>query len=302
MPILELILLLVALAGLGWLALDWWRRRPEDERRRLERLASAEEEPEEEERAGAETRSGFGRGLAAAGVAWAPSTVALLLALIAVVAFTATWLALGRLWLPAAVIAALVVYGLWILLREWGRFRARRFERQLSDAVDHLVSALMAGENPTGALESAAASSPRAVRAELEEVVHRLGLGMSIRRAVARMVARYDSEGVRLFTQTLMVKWQTGGDLAPVLRSVAAIMRERLRLNMRLRTELTGVQVAGVLLALLPYLVLPVFLMIRPDWPATLVEHPLGPRLLVSAIVLQVAGLLWLRRILKIEL
>ncbi len=244
----------------------------------------------------------FARKLQAAGLPLTPVVSIIALVVLGGLVLVGLLLALPSAPLAAGVGALVTVYSAYLGINEWGKFRARRFERKLVDGVDHMVSALMAGESPVRALASAAAASDGQAREELEEVVNRLGVGLDIRRALERMVVRFDSEGVRLFTQTLAVKWRAGGDLSPVLRSVAWIMRERIRIGMRLRAELTGIQLAGLMIALMPYLLVPVFLMIRPGWIQILQEHPLAPRLLLGAVAFQLLGLVWLRRVLRIEL
>ena len=296
----ELTLRLIALAVVVVLTLDLARGRSRRRQRvHLERLAGPDSEPEE---VLPDRPRPLERRLLAAGLPIGPVGFLLALGLFAIVVFGLLLLLLPGFPVPCLLAAVVLAYVVWVAVVEAGKFRARRFERRLIDAVDHMVSALLAGEVPARALANAAEVSEGAVRTELKEVVHRLEVGMGIREALERMVRRYDSEGVRLFSQTLAVKWQAGGDLAPVLRKVAWIMRERMRLAMRLRTELTGVQVAALGIALFPYLLIPVLLWQRPDWVELLTRHPLGPPLLVAAVVLQVIGLLWLRRIVRVEL
>jgi tight adherence protein B len=188
------------------------------------------------------------------------------------------------------------------LVRAWGSRRARRFEARLVDAVDFMVSALHGGENATQAMVSAAAAAEEPVKTELREVVHRLGLGMPLDRALGRIVEGYDSEGSRIFTQALQAKLEAGGNLAPVLKAVNQILRERLKLRMKLKSQLSGAQFSAIVIALLPYTLIPIYLWRKPDWVERLWHHPLGPQLLFFACLLQIFGFLWLRRILKMEL
>lgn len=200
--------------------------------------------------------------------------------------------------LLAGILAALVPFS---IVEAVAHGRARRFLERLVDAIDVMCAALEGGEPPANALASAAGSAEEPARSELREAHQRLQLGFSLRRSFSRMVERYDSEGVRLITQTMIVKWRAGGDLAPVLRSVNQIARERLRHERELRTHLAGAQASAVLIAILPYLLIPFFLWKRPEWFRELLGTQLGLQLLTVAILLQFVGLLWLRRLMRVR-
>ncbi len=304
---LEIILLILALAVAGGLATDlgrgWLRRR--QERRHLERLGDEGAEAAVARTPEGEVPQPLGtvtRRLLAAGLRVGVPSYLAASALLSVIVLLGVLEAFpGN--FAAAVLAALLATWLpWSLLGTWARRRARRFEEKLVDAVAFMTSALQAGENPTRALTSAAAAAEGAVATELRGVVDRLDAGQEIWRALQPMVEGYDSEGTRLFAQTLIAKWATGGDLAPVLQRVNKIMRERLAMRLRLQSELAGARLGALIIALLPYLLIPVLLWRRPEWARALFVHPLGLQLFFSALLLQLVGILWLRRIMRFEM
>ncbi|HEX6900174.1 MAG TPA: type II secretion system F family protein [Thermoanaerobaculia bacterium] len=276
-----------------------WRER--QDRRSLDRLRPAAPAERDEERL-ARPLGPVERRLRAAAMPVGP------LAFWSASAFLAAAAAAGLLaLLPivpfAAVSGGLLTFTLpWSLAGIWARRRAARFESGLSDALGFMVGSLEAGENPLQAFASAAEASTGAVRKELAEVANRLRFGMSIQRALRPVVEGYDSEGVRLFAQSVAAKWQAGGDLVPILQSVARVVRERLAVRLHLRSHLAGARVVAVMIAALPYAVIPVYLWRMPSLIERLVNHPLGPSLLTFAVMLQVVGWLWLGRILRVEL
>lgn len=246
--------------------------------------------------------SALERKLRAAGLPIGPMTfgAAVLLGLVAVV--SALLAAFPDLAVAAFAGGGLAVYLPWAWLGSLGRRRARRFEARLGEALGFMVGSLQAGENPTQAFASVAEASTGAIRREFGEVAHRLALGMPIRRALRRITEGYDAEGVRLFAQSLIAKWEIGGDLAPLLESVARIVRDRIQVRLRLLSQLGGARVTAVAVALLPYGVIPIFLWKLPSMMNRLLDHPFGPSLLVVAVVLQIVAWMWLGRILRIEL
>lgn len=301
---IDAVLLLAGTAGLllaaGWYGRDRWRERRE--RRAVDRLRRGTPRADALSPAFGRAPSPLQRRLRAAGF---PDSPLLYLSVVFMVAgFFALWiLELFRgLWPPALIAFGLSLSFFHLLVREVGRVRSLRFEEKLVNAVDLMISALRSGENPPQALASASAASPQPVRREFADVVHRLSLGMPIRGAVAGMMGSYDSEGVRLFCNTLAAKWSVGGDFAPVLHSVNRMMRERLRHRLHLRSQLAGAQLSSLLVAAAPYVLLLGFYVQRPDWLDRLLNHPIGSALLFSAIAVQLLGLLWLHRMLRMEL
>ncbi len=300
---LELLLLLVALAAIVVLGLDSLKAplRRRREREYLERLRGADDDEEEDD----DEPPPAGRLrqlLVAAGAGIGALPFLLLSVALGLVACLALLSLSSRAWAAAVLLGLLAAYLPWVALRELGRWRGWRFEERLVEAVEFMAAALAAGENPTRALRTAAEASREPVRGELRAVADRLDAGVGVERALDRLRRRRDSEGTRLFTQTLMVKWQAGGDLASLLRAVAEVMREQIRITLRLRSELAGVQIAAVIVAVIPYLMIPFFLAMRPTWAPSLLGHPLGPALLGLAVAAQLVGFFWLRRILRVEL
>ncbi len=242
------------------------------------------------------------RRLLAAGLPLSPAMAIAILVLIALlVALAVVTMAPGLYWAgPLAGIA--VAWLIWSTIIEAARQRAWRFENRLVDAIDLTVGALSAGQSPTEALASGAEGAMEPVRRELTELAVQLRASVPIDRAVLPIVLRYDSESVRIFTQLLIAKWEVGGPLAPALQAVTRTMRHSISLRGKLYTHIAGAQTGAILVAILPYLLIAIFAWKRPEALAIVWALPWGPQLFVTAIFLQLAGFVWLRRILRIEL
>ncbi len=185
------------------------------------------------------------------------------------------------------------------ILTDLVAWRARAFEASLTDALDLIQAALLGGEPPRRALLVAAEASRGAVHEELQELVRRLDCGLPINNACSRMVTLYDTEGVRLFTQVLIAKWQSEASFGGLVGAVSGILRDRIKRRLLISGQLSGTRFAALFAAALPYLLIPVFLWKEPGWLARLTEHALGPQLLFAAVLCQVVGFFWLRRLLR---
>ena len=300
--IYEAVLLLLALgvaifAG-GELLRESKLRRSEQDH--LDRVAGDSTGHGEDTRADARTPGRFESLLRRAGFELPVLAFLLAVALFAGGVAFLVWALIPQVPIAALLAGLLALFMPFSLVESLAHTRARKFLEKFVDAIDVMCAALDGGEPPSNALASAAVSAEEPARREMREAHQRLQLGFSVRRSFSRMVERYDSEGVRLITQTLIVKWQAGGDLAPVLRSVNQIARELLRHERELRSQLSGAQASAILIAILPYLLLPFFIWKRPEWFNELVTNPLGLKLLTAAIFLQFVGFFWLRRLMRV--
>jgi len=300
--IYEIVLLLLALGVALFAAGEIWRetRRRRAERENLDRVAGDATGGGDATQDGERTPGRLTRRLRAAGLALPAWLFLVVVGLFVVAIAFGVWSLLPQLPLAAVLVGILAAYVPFSLIEAAAHRRARRFLERFVDAVDVMCAALDGGEPPANALATAGGSAEEPAKSEIREAHSRLQVGFSVRRSFARMVERYDSEGLRLLTQTMIVKWQAGGDLSPVLRSVNQIARERLRHDRELRTHLAGAQASAILTAILPYLLLPVFLWKRPEWFRELTGTPLGLQLLTIAILLQFVGMLWLRRLMRV--
>jgi tight adherence protein B len=277
------------------------RNRAEDELH-LGRLLAGRQAAEEPERAEEPTPSRLERMLQGAGIGM-PPVVAVVLIVLTGVVVTLLAMNISPVLVWAAPLAGLTaVWVLFSLISEMARQRAWRFENRLVDAIDLMAGALSAGLSPVEALASAAEGALEPVKSELRFAAGQLHASVPVERALRRMSIRYDCEGVRIFTQLLIAKWEIGGPFTPILQSVNRTMRHGLRLRSQLHTHVASAQMSAIIVALIPYLLIAFFAWKRPEAIGRVWALPWGPQLFVAAIILQVAGFIWLRRILRTEL
>lgn len=298
---IELLLLIASLGAavaLFWLAFRPWRRE-RAERERLSRLIGREQAEDVES---IPQPSRLKRLLMAAGLDVPPVLVLVAILLLAVVFGWAIGTMFGQSMLAGGVAGVFALWLCFAAVSEAGRLRTWRFESRFVDSIDLAAGALAAGEEPADAFEHAAGASDEPVRTELQELVNRLRASVPIETALRPMMERYDCEAVRLFSQLLIAKWEIGGQLAPALKDISKTVRSGVRLRRQLHASISGAQVAGLIVAATPYILLTVFLVKRPQAIAKIWAYAYGPQLFFAAVLLQVVGLMWLRRLLRTEL
>ncbi|WP_298189888.1 type II secretion system F family protein [uncultured Pseudomonas sp.] len=199
-----------------------------------------------------------------------------------------------------ALVAALILLPVTLLLiNDLAAWRSRQFETALVDVVDLMYAAAAGGTPPLRALQVAADGAQGFVRKALYEIIRRLELGASVDEACKPLLRLYSSEGVRLFADTLASRWHAGGDFEGLLQALGNILRERSFYRQRMQGQLSGARYALLFAGFFPYILIPFFLWKEPDWLIPLTQEPLGPTLMLSALLCQICGFLWMRRILR---
>lgn len=204
--------------------------------------------------------------------------------------------------IPLAAIASMAVTVFCFnSISDLAKYKIKRVEKGLAEAMDMMKAALTSGQSPHQAISLAAESAKGTVKQQLIDMLARLDMGCTPEKAINPLTTKYNCVATRLFAQVIIARYQSGSDLTFMLDSVNRIVRDRQRHQLQIDTHLSGSRYAAILCGALPYILIPILLWQQPDWFDTLLQHPSGPTYLGGALFLQFFGYLWLRRIARIE-
>jgi tight adherence protein B len=99
----------------------------------------------------------------------------------------------------------------------------------------------------------------------------------------------------------ILVQRSVGGNLSEILETVAATMRERIRIRGEIKTLTAQQTLTGIVIGLLPVAVGSLFMVISPEYMTVLFTETPGRIALGVAVVLESIGLIIIKRILAIE-
>ena len=204
---------------------------------------------------------------------------------------------------PVAVPAAVgvVVAAAASVVRSADRRHLARVEAQLPGVAQQLAAALQAGLSLRQALARAARDAPEPCRQELARAVDELALGSRLEAALESLAARVPVHDLRIMVTAILVQRRTGGNLARALSGLAVRLEERGQLARELRGATAQARMTAWLVAALP---LGAAVMAEVAAPGTLArvlgEGP-GLPLLAASLTLYGAGVLWIRRIGRVE-
>lgn len=289
MPLYELIIIVILLLIMLWSARAWWHVRYE---KRL--MASASKE--------IKTAAGIQHKLLILDINLTPISLLIGIIAMATFAYMAVHSAFPQQQGVAILIAIAILVGSYFILDDLVTWRTKRVESTLVDAMDTMLSALQAGSSSLQAISTAASLTKGPIKSELNEIVTRFSSGYDARQAVNRLLNRYNTEGTRLFAQSLVARHQTGSDFQAMLQAVNQLMRQRMQQYNYIKSQMSGTRYAALFCGLLPYVLIPLFLTQEPAWFEPLLQHPNGANYLSIALLLQLLGFFWLRKVLRASL
>ena len=107
---------------------------------------------------------------------------------------------------------------------------------------------------------------------------------------------------VRILVTAILVQRDVGGNLAEVLDKIAYVIRQRFTIRRQLRVYTAQGRFSGIVLALLPIAVGSALFFINKPYMITLFFDPIARYFLIMAVILQILGYFWIRKIVDIEI
>ena len=182
------------------------------------------------------------------------------------------------------------------------RRRLKRFIALFPDTLEMFSRSLRAGHSFTGAFQLVAQEMPAPVGPEFQKVFDEQNLGIPMRQALIDLTERIDSLDVKFFVTAVLIQRDTGGNLAEIIDKISYVIRERFRVQGQLRIFTAQARLSGLILALLPPLLALVIYYLNPNYLKPLWDDKLGNFMIGMGVVLQITGMLVIRKIVRIKI
>jgi tight adherence protein B len=179
--------------------------------------------------------------------------------------------------------------------------RLKKFAGQLPDAMELVARALRAGHSLASGMHVVAEEMPAPIAKEFSRVYEEQNLGVSLEDAMKNMCNRVPNLDLRFFVTAVAIQRQTGGDLAEILDKIGYVIRERFKILGHVRALTAEGRLSGVVLISLPFGLFALMLQMKPDYVELLWKDELGIKMSVFALVMQLLGSLWIKKIVDIK-
>jgi tight adherence protein B len=192
----------------------------------------------------------------------------------------------------------LIVIG---LLNFLGGREKRRFENQLPDTLTLISTSLRAGYSLLQAVEAVASEAPNPTAREFGRAIVEARLGRQVVAALQGITTRTQSKDFEWAVMAIEIQREVGGNLAEVLQTVSETMRQRNRLKGEIRALTAEGRISAIVLGILPFAMGGFLFATNPDYIGTLFTTTFGIVACIAGGLLMLAGGVWLRKIVNIE-
>jgi tight adherence protein B len=181
------------------------------------------------------------------------------------------------------------------------RSRFNKFEQQLPEALDLMVSAMRAGHSLNSSLDLVAHEVQDPVGGEFRICFDEQNYGLEIKTAMHNLISRVPLQDLKMVVTAILIQKESGGNLAEVLDKVAYVIRERFRLKRQVRVHTAQGRMTGWILSFLPVVLGCGLYMINPQNMSLLWHREIGIKLLYLSGIMTIIGGLIIRKIVNMD-
>jgi len=179
--------------------------------------------------------------------------------------------------------------------------RTRRFGVQLVDALMNISNALRSGFSLPQAFELIQREMDTPISQEFRLINQETRVGVRLETALEHILDRMPSEDLDLVVTAILVSQEVGGSLAEVMDNIARTIRERHQIEGKVRALTSQGRMQAAILCLVPIALGFAINWLNPGLFEPMLREPIGWVLFGLIGVLEIVGLLIVRKIITIR-
>ncbi|MCL1888207.1 MAG: type II secretion system F family protein [Kiritimatiellaeota bacterium] len=203
------------------------------------------------------------------------------------------------------VIASLAAFGAFQMPRQFLKIlkdrRRVKFNIQLVDALSQMSNSLRAGFSLGQSFEGVADTGENPIAQEFQLFLQHQRVGIPFAEAMADMERRVASDDLALVAATIDIARKTGGNLTEVFDKIALTIRERLRIESRVRTLTAQGRLQGIVVGIMPIAFGGIMTLLKPNLMIPFLQSTGGVIACVVIVLLLIAGAWMIRKIVNID-
>jgi len=201
--------------------------------------------------------------------------------------------------LPIAFALSFYGFGIWVKTRIAKRLE--KFNNQLEIALRLITSGLRAGLGLRQALVVVVSEMPDPIRVEFNRVLSQTSIGVSVYDALDQLNDRMPSQEMLMMTKAIRIQSKTGGNLGRTLEILAETIKQRRRIDRKVRTLTSEARASSWVMSGLPVFVLLIIMVFEPEMRDAMLTTLMGRLMLAASIGLLLLGQYWMSSMSRVE-
>lgn len=188
-----------------------------------------------------------------------------------------------------------------LVVAQMAKRRQGKFVAEFANSIDVIVRGVKSGLPLNECLGIIARESPSPVREEFQEIVEQQRVGIPLAECFERMMARMPLPEVKFFSIVVGIQQQAGGNLSEALGNLSGVLRDRRRLQAKVKALSAEAKASAAVLGALPFVVMSMVYITTPNYMALLWTTKMGQFLLLIAGAWMTVGLLVMRKMINFK-
>jgi tight adherence protein B len=154
--------------------------------------------------------------------------------------------------------------------------RKKKYQLQMVDALNLLANGIRAGLTMPQAIGMVVDELPAPVSQEFNLVLQQAKIGVPLDEALENLKKRVYTEDNEMFVTSVNILRETGGNLAEVFDTITLVIRERVRLQLKIDTYVASGKIQAYIIGCMPFAMIVMFGTGDPDYFPLLFGTVLG--------------------------
>ena len=169
--------------------------------------------------------------------------------------------------------------------------REKAVRREFATAIDIIVRGVKTGLPVNEAMKVVSTEVPDPVAGEFKLLLESLKVGVTMDEGLKRMFERMPTPEVNFFGIVMTIQQKSGGNLSEALGNLAGVLRDRKRLQGKIRAMSSEAKASAMIIGSLPPGVMALVYFTTPAYIALLFSTPIGNIMLIGCGVWMAIGI-----------
>ena len=177
-----------------------------------------------------------------------------------------------------------------VFVRRMFNKRVDKFNFQMIDGLSLMANGMKSGLSIVQAMGMVKKEMPDPLGQEFDYVLQQNQLGVSVEDSFQNLAKRIPSEDVNMFVTSIVILKETGGNLAETFETIVYTIRERLKVESKIKAMVAQGVAQGVIVFCMPFGLGLMFYLSDPEFIMPLFTSPLGWAITAVILTLQFVG------------